>query len=178
VPHERPLRYDLPAWAPVFHTVALLVFHGVAPFGVSLLSARHGWSAGGPADWNLLGLLPVAGGLTILVWIIMLHYREAPKRGWRMEATPFEPTQYLIVYGPYRYSRNPIFLGHVTIWGGWALYYGSLALVVAAAVMWILLAFVIVPYEERGLVRQLGEPYLRYQRQVGRWFGRGSTTAH
>jgi protein-S-isoprenylcysteine O-methyltransferase Ste14 len=40
--------------------------------------------------------------------------------------------------------------------------------------MWLVQAFIVIPYEERGLIRQLGEPYLRYQRAVGRWFGRGT----
>jgi len=174
VQNERPLRYDLPAWALIVDAILLFLFHGVVPWGVSLLSTRHGWSAGGPADWNRLGIAPVVAGLTIICWVIGLHCREAPKFGWRIEPTPFEPPQYLIVRGPYRYSRNPIFLGHFMIWSGWAIYYGSIALVVGVALMWMALAFVIVPYEERGLVRQLGEPYLRYQREVGRWFGRGA----
>jgi len=122
--------------------------------------------------WNLLALLPFVGGLALLVWVIVLHDREAPKHGWRIEPTPFEPTQYLIVSGPYGYTRNPIYFSHLIIWSSWALFYGSVAVAVGALVLWAVLAFVILPYEERGLARQLGEPYLRYQRHVHRWFGR------
>ena len=158
--------------------LGLLLFHGLVPLGLSVLASRHGWSAGHPAAWNEVGLVPVASGLVLLVWIVVLHDREAPKHGWRMEATPFEPTQYLIVWGPYRYTRNPIYLLHLTIWFGWAVFYGSVAIVLGIAVMWLTLVFIIVPYEERGLVRQLGEPYLRYQGQVGRWWGRRSAESH
>src|SRR5512144_2341265 len=169
-----PLRYDFPLWAPLLQVVGVLLFHGLLPLGLSLLAPRHGWSDGHPAAWNLLGLLPVAGGAALLLWVIVLHDREAPKHGWRFEATPFEPVQYLIVTGPYGYTRNPIYLSHLTIWSGWAVFYGSVAVAAGVVVLWLVLAFVIVPYEERGLIRQLGEPYLRYQHHVHRWFGRRS----
>ena len=168
------LRHDWPLWAPVAQAVGLLLFHGALPFGLSRLSDRHGWSGGHPAAWNMLGLLLVACGIGVLVWVIVLHDKAAPKHGWRFEATPFEPTQYLIVSGPYRYSRNPIYLSHFTVWIGWALFYGSITVLLGVMVLWMVLTFVIVPYEERGLVRGLGEPYLQYQSRVARWFGRRS----
>jgi len=173
-----PLRYDFPLWAPLLQVVALLLFHVMLPLGLSALASRHGWSAGHPASWNLLGLLPVGGGAALLIWVIALHDREAPKHGWRIEPTPFEPAQYLIVSGPYGYTRNPIYLSHLTIWSGWAVFYGSIAVAAGLVVLWLALAFVILPYEERGLIRQFGEPYLRYQHQVHRWFGRRSVALY
>src|SRR5262245_27115364 len=169
-----PLRYDFPLWAPLLQVAGLLLFHVLLPLGLSALAARHGWSAGHPAGWNLLGLLPGAAGAALLTWVIVLHDREAPKHGWRIEPTPFEPAQYLLVSGPYAYTRNPIYLSHLAIWGGWAVFFGSIAVAAGAIVLWLVLAFVILPYEERGLIRQLGEPYLRYQHHVRRWFGRRS----
>src|SRR5262249_58090297 len=122
-----------------------------------------GWSAGHPAAWHLLGLFPIAGGAALLTWVIVLHDREAPKHGWRVEATPFEPTQYLIVSGPYAYTRNPIYLSHLTIWSGWAVFYGSVAVAAGVAGMWLLLTFVVVPYEGGGLLRRLGGSCTCYQ---------------
>jgi protein-S-isoprenylcysteine O-methyltransferase Ste14 len=177
VPSDRPLRHDVPVWAPFFWVIALFLFHGAAPYGVSLIGTRYGWVAGHPAGWNEIGLLAVAAGLAAIGWLIALHARAARQHGWRMEPTPFEPGQYLIVSGPYRYSRNPIYLAHLTIWGGWTIYYGSIALLVGVVMMWLAQAFIVIPYEERGLIRQLGEPYLRYQRAVGRWFGRRTVAA-
>jgi protein-S-isoprenylcysteine O-methyltransferase Ste14 len=169
-----PLRHDWPAWAPVAQTVGLFLFHGALPFGVSMLSYRHGWPAGHPSAWNALGLLPVAAGIALIVWIIALHRRQAVRHGWRFEKTPFEPQRYLIVGGPYRYSRNPIYLSHLAIWIGWALFYGSVAVLLGVVAIWVLLRFVILPYEERGLRRAMGEAYEQYVRRVPRWFGRSS----
>jgi protein-S-isoprenylcysteine O-methyltransferase Ste14 len=167
-----PLRHDWPAWAPAAQAVGLFLFHGALPFGLSMLSYRHGWPAGHPSAWNALGLLPVAAGIALIVWIIALHRREAVRHGWRFEKTPFEPQRYLIVTGPYGYTRNPIYLSHLTIWSGWTVFYGSVAVAAGVVVLWLALAFVIVPYEESGLIRQVGEPYLRYQHHVHRWFGK------
>ena len=175
--NERPLRFDWPAWAPVYIVVGLFLFHWLVPYGLSLLGSRHGWSSGHPDAWNRLGLLAVGAGLAVIASTIRLHKRGAVTHGWRMEPTPFEPPQYLILSGPYRYTRNPIYLSHLTIWSGWAIYYGSVALLVGVALMWMAQAFLVIPYEESGLVRQLGEPYLRYQREVGRWFGRRAATS-
>ena len=166
------LRHDWPRWAGLAQATALFLFHGVLPFGVSRLSVRHGWVAARPTPWNFAGLLLVAGGISVIVSVIALHRPNAQRYGWRFEKTPFEPTRYLITSGPYRYSRNPIYLSHLTIWIGWALFYGSIAIVLSVLLMWMLFAFVVLPYEERGLLRQLGEPYARYQSQVSRWFGR------
>jgi protein-S-isoprenylcysteine O-methyltransferase Ste14 len=168
------LRYDFPLWAPLLQIVGLLLVDGLLPLGLSTITARHGWSAGHPAAWNFIGLLPVACGAALLAWVVVLHDREAPKHGWKVEATPFEPARYLIVSGPYGYTRNPIYLSHLAIWSGWAVFLGSVAVAGGLVVLWLALAFVVVPYEERGLIRQLGEPYLRYQQHVDRWFGRRS----
>src|SRR5262245_36230735 len=81
-----PLRYDFPLWAPLLQVVAVLLVHGLLPRALAALASRHGWSAGHPAGWNLLGLLPVAGGAALLIWVIFLHDRAAPKHGWRIEA--------------------------------------------------------------------------------------------
>ncbi len=166
-----PLRYDFPIWAPLLQVIELVLVHGLAPLGLSALAFRHGWSGGYPSPWNLCGLLGIVGGTAVLAWIIVLHDREAPKHGWRMQP-PFEPTRYLITSGPYAYTRNPIYVSHLTIWVGWAIFYGSVAVAAGVVVGWAVLAFVVVPYEEQGLVRQSGDPYIRYQQQVPRWFGR------
>ena len=78
-----PLRHDWPAWAPAAQAVGLFLFHGALPFGLSRLSYRYGWPAGHPSAWNVLGLLPVAAGIALIVWIIALHRREAVRHGLR-----------------------------------------------------------------------------------------------
>jgi len=167
-----PLRHDWPWWAFPLQALGLFLLHGALPFGLSRLSTRHGWSAGHPSLGNWSGLLLVAGGIALIAWAIALHREAAPRHGWRMEKSPFEPTQYLIVRGPYRYTRNPIYVAHLAIWIGWTIFYGSAAVGIGLAIIWHGLVFLVVPYEERGLARERGEAYAEYCRRVARWIGR------
>jgi protein-S-isoprenylcysteine O-methyltransferase Ste14 len=85
-----------------------------------------------------------------------------------MERTP----RHLLVRGPYAFTRNPMYLSVLTIWLGWALFYGSVAIFVACGVGWVLVTFLVVPWEERELEARFGEAYLRYKNTVPRWFGK------
>ncbi|MGI8989680.1 MAG: methyltransferase family protein [Bryobacteraceae bacterium] len=90
-----------------------------------------------------------------------------------MEKTPHYPTpSYLLTEGPYRYSRNPIYLAELTIWLGWILFYGSFAVAGIFAVGSLLVGPIVVPREERGLEARLGAEYREYRRTVPRWLGK------
>ena len=52
---------------------------------------------------------------------------------------------------------------------GWALFYGSVSILVGAVLAWILFNFVVVPREERDLEARFGESYLEYKNRVPRW---------
>lgn len=90
-----------------------------------------------------------------------------PKDGARV-GNPFRGPGYVLARGPYSLCRQPMHVGTLSIWFGWALFYGSSAVLVGAVL--ILLAVVaLVPAEERGMEAQLGEEYRRYMEQVPRW---------
>lgn len=84
-------------------------------------------------------------------------------------AIPFKPTTALVTGGPYRITRNPMYVGM-------ALAY--IAIAVGFSVMWalallpvVLLAIdrLVIAKEEPYLERLFGEPYLEYKRRVRRW---------
>ncbi len=163
----------IPRWiAPFLWTFGLLLVHVAAPYGLSKLSDRHGWSPGGPGAWNFAPLIFVIGGFAVIVWALTEHFEHAPHgwRGWQMTLKP----QYLIVGGPYRYGRNPMYVAALAIWIGWALFYGSVAVLAGFAMLWVVIVRIVVPSEERAMATTLGEPYSRYQGRVSRWFGRTS----
>jgi protein-S-isoprenylcysteine O-methyltransferase Ste14 len=168
-PSDQKIR--LPRWSAVaYFLVALPLVHVAIPWAISLLAARHGWLAGHPGVWNWLGLIPVAAGLACIAGCASMHVREMPE-GWVAETTP----QYLLVRGPYKYSRNPVYLAVLPIWLGWTMFYGSIP--VAFAVLGMLLAawplsILVVGREERSLEARFGESYLAYKKSVPRWFGR------
>jgi len=150
-------------------TVAGPSVHIGLPWALSLLSSRHGWTESCPGAGNVLGLVPVVGGLACVAWCLALHFVRAP-RGWTLEATP----HYLVDVGPYRFSRNPMYVAALAIWFGWALFYGSVAVLVGACVLGAVVVLVVVPFEERRLEARFGDGYVRYRRRVPRWLGRRS----
>ncbi len=78
----------------------------------------------------------------------------------------------LLTSGPFAWSRNPMYVSALTLWVGWSLFYGSTAVAAVCPVFWALVAFIIVPREERSLEACFGETYLRYKQQVPRWLGK------
>lgn len=72
--------------------------------------------------------------------------------------------------GVHGWSRNPLQLGVILILIGECLSFESLALLVYAALCWTGLTLYLVLVEEPALRRTLGDEYLRYCRQVPRWF--------
>ena len=150
----------------VFWTVLLPSLHGVVPWGLSLLTDRYGWELGRPGIWNLLALVLVAVGAVLFIWVLVLHFVRIPQRV-EFELTP----KYLLKGGPYRFTRNPMFLALLALWLGWALFYGGVAVLIGCSVLWIVMSFV-VRWEERRLEARFGEAYLPYKRTVPRWLGK------
>jgi protein-S-isoprenylcysteine O-methyltransferase Ste14 len=80
----------------------------------------------------------------------------------------------LVDRGPFAYVRNPLYLGNIALWIGFAV---SAGLLWVAPVLALLLAFeyhAIVRWEERLLEERLGERYRAYAAQVPRWLPNAS----
>jgi protein-S-isoprenylcysteine O-methyltransferase Ste14 len=164
---DQSKRVRLPHWiTPIFLTVLFLLVHVAAPWGLSLLSTRYGWVDGRPGTWNLLALIFVVAGIACTIWMIALHYRASPSSFLELR-----PGQKLLTPGPYAFSRNPMFLFELAFWFGWALFYGSIAVLIGFLLFWVALNFMIVPYEERDLEARFGEAYRDYKARVPRWLG-------
>ncbi len=162
--------FVFPRWlAIITHGAGLPAAHAMVPWLLAGLSTRHGWRGGTPSLWNAMGLLPVAGGVAILIWSVREHFRSAPD-GWRLERTSHYPTPaYLLTGGPYRYSRNPIYLAYTLIWPGWIIFYGSVPILGVFAAMSLFVTTVVMRMEERGLQARFGDAYQDYARRTPRW---------
>jgi len=165
---SRSKKLRFPRWlTPFYFGVLIPLALIITPWACSFLTPHYGWVVGRPSAWQLLGLIPVAAGIACVIWIIVLHYKEAPE-GWEFERTP----KYLVRRGPYKFTRNPSFLSVLVIALGWALFYGSVSILIGTLVAWLFFNLVVVPREERDLEGRFGKSYLEYKNRVPRWFGK------
>jgi len=148
------------------YPLALIVWE-VLPWAISLLASRHGWLAGRPGFWNLIGLILVPIGTAGLIWGLWLHSAQSPD-GIEMELDK----SYLLKRGPYAFSRHPMYLSELTLLLGWVIFYGSVAVLITFIIWWLFFNFYAVPMEERTLDAHFGEVYREYKNQVPRWIGR------
>ena len=152
---------------PILLAMLFLLVHVAAPWALSMLSTRHGWANRRRGKWNLLALIPVGAGIAGTIWMISLHYRASPD-----SFLEWKQGQKLITPGPYAVSRNPMYLCELTFWFSWAIFYGSLPVLIGFLLWLTAFNFVIVPYEERDLEARFGEAYRAYKARVPRWFGK------
>ena len=82
---------------------------------------------------------------------------------------PFDPPRRLVVVGPYRYVRNPMYLGAGLAVFGSALVYESYAVLAYLAIAAVIVSIFVVGYEEPTLRRAFGQEYVEYCRRVHRW---------
>jgi protein-S-isoprenylcysteine O-methyltransferase Ste14 len=103
----------------------------------------------------------VAAG--IFVWSI---------RTFRSAGTPVpgnQPTTTIVRVGPYRFSRNPIYLAFALFQAGIALAINDAWMLITLLPAIALMAFVVIPREERYLTARFNEEYTRYRENVRRW---------
>lgn len=113
---------------------------------------------------NLLGGAVVVGSVLGLgLWSVLLV------RGSDQSENPWKPTTAIIDRGPFRISRNPMYLQMVLVCLGFALaLWNAWILVFAPVCAWLLQRLAIEP-EEAYLEQKFGEAYVAYKRRVRRW---------
>ncbi|HEX6993376.1 MAG TPA: isoprenylcysteine carboxylmethyltransferase family protein [Gammaproteobacteria bacterium] len=74
-----------------------------------------------------------------------------------------------VTSGPFRWSRNPMYLGSLGIALGAALVFGTWVMWIVPVVLFVLQNFVIIPFEERSMKQTFGEEYDAYCARVRRW---------
>jgi protein-S-isoprenylcysteine O-methyltransferase Ste14 len=118
----------------------------------------------------LPGTLAVPLGASLVVVAIALFSSSVAK--FRAVGTPVparKPTTAIVRTGPYRLSRNPIYLAFSLLQLGIAIWANSLWLLATFVGAVALIHYVVIPREEQYLERRFGAEYLDYKRSVRRW---------
>ena len=175
IPESRPRnRFTIPRWLAVILAIFISLTmiplaHGVVPWAISTLLPRYGWVQGSPGIWNRIGLIPVTIAAALLIWILVLSIAQTPDTV-RLGLTP----SFLIMRGPYRFTRNPMYVAELGLWLGWALFFGSPGVFIGFVVLLSVVSLVILPREKRGLEAAFGQAYLQYKDRVPRWLGKAN----
>lgn len=111
-----------------------------------------------------LGLVPLVAGTLLLLWCVREFYVQG-----KGTLAPWSPPRHLVVSGPYRRSRNPMYVGVGLILLGWAATFPTAALLVYALAVIVAFHLRVVFAEEPWLARTHGAAWERYRADVPRW---------
>lgn len=135
----------------------------LVPLGLGLLLHR----------WRPVGLLPERLALPVGVAVLLLGLVTLPalrqfiRAGTRPE--PWQPATALVTDGPYRFSRNPMYLGFTFIYLGVACWVNTAWPVALLPLVLLVMQYGVILREEAYLERKFGEEYRAFRRRVRRW---------
>jgi protein-S-isoprenylcysteine O-methyltransferase Ste14 len=138
---------------------------GAVWFPWEILHGLHGRSRAVAPFWP--AVVVIAAGAALYAWC-----------AWTFAATgggtpgPWDAPRRVVGTGPYRWVRNPIYIGALLVIGGEAWLLSSVALMVYAGAMAVTFHLFVICYEERTLRRRFGPAYAEYTRTVSRWLPR------
>lgn len=145
-------------------TIAFLALPGFVAFAVPILWLRPRTSA---LAFAPAGGVVLAAGCGVLAWCAWAFYSHG-----RGTLAPWDPPRGLVRNGLYRYSRNPMYVGVLTIVAGWAIGFHSWSLAAYALALGIAFHLRIILHEEPWLARTFGAEWDTYRARVPRWLGR------
>jgi protein-S-isoprenylcysteine O-methyltransferase Ste14 len=158
-----PRRLSAAARALILTTAGGLVIAIV--LATSIVDGRWGWSL--PIGWKPPGAVAIMLGLGVIGWAEISLLRVAHSTGGFGD-----PPTRLVVEGPYRFTRNPVYLGAFVLLVGLSLWRGSPTLLAAAVAFLPVMHLFVVRLEEPATRRRLGAAYDDYRRRVPRWLPR------
>lgn len=141
--------------------VAFLALPGVVAF---VLPVWIGLSGGHGVGHAIAAAALLTPGTALLIWCVREFYVAG-----RGTLAPWDPPQHLVTSGPYRLSRNPMYLGVVLILAGWCTLWGSRALIVYTALIMIGFHLRVLLAEEPWARRRFGAEWDAYRARVPRW---------
>jgi protein-S-isoprenylcysteine O-methyltransferase Ste14 len=117
-----------------------------------------------PAWARPLGMALGLSGALLVLWCIVTFVARG-----RGTPAPFDPPREFVATGPYRYVRNPMYIGAFGILVGSGLILGSPSILGLAFLFLLFTHLLVLLYEEPSLTRRFGDSYLHYKASVHRW---------
>ncbi|HEX5719472.1 MAG TPA: isoprenylcysteine carboxylmethyltransferase family protein [Thermoanaerobaculia bacterium] len=139
-------------------------------------------------------LIPGTVGVYLPLWLAGRRPPDAPAWAWLLSAplflvgafvyfwclwnfavtgrgtpAPIDPPKKLIIRGPHKYSRNPMYLGVLSVVSSWAVLFRSPEILRYGVVVALMFHLVVLVIEEPSLRRLFGAEYEQYCQSVRRW---------
>lgn len=143
---------------PAIFAAGLVAAWGLEDWRPLPLLSAHMEPAAAVVGWLLCGL-----GAGISGWAILTFAME------RTPVLPLAPARVVVDTGPYRFSRNPIYLGLVVVYAGITLLMNTAWALLVLPVALVLLYLLVIQVEEAHMRERFGETYEAYRRRVRRW---------
>jgi protein-S-isoprenylcysteine O-methyltransferase Ste14 len=141
-----------------------MLLAGLVSWLVSMLDVDGSWLDGGGAD--TVATLSGIAGISITIAGVLAFRRGATT----VDPHNIENASALVSNGPYRFTRNPMYLGMVFVIAAWSLGIGTLIGLVVAEVMFVaVMTRLQIQPEERMLSSKFGVVYDQYCTRVRRW---------
>jgi len=115
-----------------------------------------------PYPFNLIGLIFIMFGIVINLWIDSLFKRNMTT------VKPHRIQAKLIISGPFRFSRHPLYLEMLSILFGTALFLGTWVTLISPVIFMLLMEILFIPVEEKNLNLTFSN-YSEYRKKVRRW---------
>jgi protein-S-isoprenylcysteine O-methyltransferase Ste14 len=158
-------RFSAVVGSVIFLLIAPGTVVGLVPWWISGWRMRPPLLHFSPFRW--IGVLLIVAGVAVL----LDSFARFALQGLGTPAPVF-PTRHLVVSGPYRYVRNPMYLAVVAVIVGQGLLFGDVRLVAYVVLPWLAAHLFVVFYEEPKLRRSFGAEYETYRANVPRWIPR------
>jgi len=134
------------------------------PFALTWVLQRwRPWTIPGGTALNVVGLILIAGGIVLMLWSFVTLTRA------HTTVIPWEKVSAIVTAGPFRLSRNPIYLADaITYLGASLLIHSWWPLLILPGIVLVMRRLVI-DREESYLTERFGDSYRQYQLGVHRW---------
>jgi protein-S-isoprenylcysteine O-methyltransferase Ste14 len=140
---------------------AFLALPGTVAF---LVPVWIGTSSGRPAGYVVPAAALLGLGSALLLWCVREFYVAG-----RGTLAPWDPPQRLVMSGPYRVSRNPMYLGVDLVLAGWCTLWSSRTLIIYTALCMIGFHLRVLLAEEPWARQRFGREWEAYRARVPRW---------
>lgn len=116
-----------------------------------------------PPDLKPVSVIFFICGIYLITTISLLFYKK------KTDIMPRGKPSRFIKTGAFKITRNPIYLGMILIILAVVIYYGSLAGFIISCVFIFLINKLVIPYEEKEMLKRFGKEYENYRNKVRKW---------